>query len=242
MSTPTGPAWLGIGAQRSGTTWLTDLLVQHPSVGLGTNGKKEQHALQRIARGALDEHEYTDLFPRDDLLRGDFTPRYLNNASVLSVAARLIPDDAPVVAILRDPVERFASAMRKRATQRRSPWPYEAAVAYGQWSGMYAAQLNLWAHTVGAERMLVLTYEATVRDPAGACAAVWARLGLTAVPLDDVSTPSGSSAGDADWSWPSGLRESLTTLYAGQLDELADRWGVRTDLWRSFAPSAAAVP
>ena len=36
-----GPSWLGIGAQRSGTTWLTDLLVQHPQVGLGTNGKKE---------------------------------------------------------------------------------------------------------------------------------------------------------------------------------------------------------
>ncbi len=31
----------GIGAQRSGTTWFTDLLVQHPSAGLGTNGKKE---------------------------------------------------------------------------------------------------------------------------------------------------------------------------------------------------------
>ena len=47
------PAWLGIGAQRSGTTWFTDLLTQHPQVGLGTNGKKEQHLLHKVADGVL---------------------------------------------------------------------------------------------------------------------------------------------------------------------------------------------
>jgi hypothetical protein len=40
-----GPAWLGIGAQRSGTTWFTDLLLQHPHVSLSTAGRKELHAL-----------------------------------------------------------------------------------------------------------------------------------------------------------------------------------------------------
>ena len=48
----TTPAWLGIGAQRSGTTWFTDLLTQHPEVGLGTNGKKEQHLLHKVGDGA----------------------------------------------------------------------------------------------------------------------------------------------------------------------------------------------
>ena len=47
------PAWLGIGAQRSGTTWFTDLLTQHPQVDLGTNGKKEQHLLHKVADGVL---------------------------------------------------------------------------------------------------------------------------------------------------------------------------------------------
>ena len=47
----TYPAWLGIGAQRSGTTWFTDLLTQHPQVGLGVNGKKEQHLLHKVGDG-----------------------------------------------------------------------------------------------------------------------------------------------------------------------------------------------
>ena len=59
------PAWLGIGAQRSGTTWLTDLLTQHPQVALGTNDKKEQQLLHKIADGRLEDAEYLDLFPDD---------------------------------------------------------------------------------------------------------------------------------------------------------------------------------
>lgn len=236
-----GPAWLGIGAQRSGTTWLTDLLVQHPDVGLGTNGKKEQQALQKVARGVLDERDYTELFPADGLFRGDFTPRYLNNASVPVVAAALLPRRAPVVAILRDPVERFASALRKRTkTPARTRWPYEAALAYAQWAGMYAGQLALWESVVGRERMLVLTYEAVREDPAAACTSVWERIGVAPVDLLDPARPSTSSAGEIAWQWPDGLRDSLVTLYAPQVEMLADRWGVRTDLWPSFATAAVA--
>lgn len=230
-----GPSWLGIGAQRSGTTWLTDLLVQHPAVGLGTNGKKEQQALHQIARGGLDEADYLSLFPPDDCRRGDFTPRYLNNASVPAVAARLVPDDAPIVVILRDPVERLASGLRRRMKHPRRAWPYEAALAYGQWCGMYAPQLDLWARMLGAGRMLVFTYEAVRGDPASACAEIWAAMGLSPAPLEEVATPSSSSAGEFDWEWPDGLREAVTALYRPQLDELAGRWGVRTDLWSSFS-------
>lgn len=234
-----GPAWLGIGAQRSGTTWLTDLLVQHPGVGLGTNGRKEQQALQKVARGVLDERDYAALFPADGLHRGDFTPRYLNNAAVPAVAERLLPPHAPVVAILRDPVERLASALRRR-TKLRNPWPYEAAFAYAQWSGMYAQQLAVWERAVGRDRMVVLTYEAVREDPATGCRAIWSRLGLPPVDLANAARPSSSSAGDVTWRWPDGARESLVTLYERQLDELEQRWAVRTDLWPSFTTAAVA--
>lgn len=233
-----GPAWLGIGAQRSGTTWLTDLLVQHPEMGLGTNGKKEQQALHRVAHHQLDLREYTDLFPADGLHRGDFTPRYLNNTSVPALAANLLAPQTPVIAILRDPVERLESALRRRSTLRR-PWPYECALAYAQWAGMYAPQLALWESAIGRDRMLVFTYEAVRQDPAAACRTIWGRLGLEPVELQDVAKPSSSSTGKASWQWPDGMRSTLTTLYAQQLGELEQRWGVRTDLWRSFATAAA---
>ena len=40
-----GPAWLGIGGHRCGTTWFTDLLRQHPQVDLAVKGRKELHEL-----------------------------------------------------------------------------------------------------------------------------------------------------------------------------------------------------
>ncbi|MGZ4488721.1 MAG: hypothetical protein ACXVW1_12370, partial [Nocardioides sp.] len=120
------PAWLGIGAQRSGTTWFTDLLTQHPQVGLGTNGKKEQQLLHKVADGRVPEAEYLDLFPADGVRRGDWTPQYLRHASTPAAAARLVPD-APILVLLRDPVERFRSAMRLAATRGKS-WPYPVPI------------------------------------------------------------------------------------------------------------------
>ena len=126
-----GPSWLGIGAQRSGTTWFTDLLTQHPQVGLGTNGKKEQHLLHKVADGVLPAADYLSLFPADGVRRGEWTPQYLRHASVPAAAARHVPD-APVLVLLRDPVERFRSAMRLAATRAAagnpSPWPYPVPI------------------------------------------------------------------------------------------------------------------
>src|SRR6478735_11692951 len=97
------PAWLGIGAQRSGTTWFTDLLTQHPRVGLGTNGKKEQHLLHKVADGVVPAEDYLALFPVDGVRRGEWTPQYLRHASAPGAAARVVPL-APVLVLLRDPV------------------------------------------------------------------------------------------------------------------------------------------
>ena len=146
-----GPAWLGIGAQRSGTTWFTDLLTQHPLVALGTNGKKEQHLLHKVADGLLPADDYLSLFPSDGVRRGEWTPQYLRHASVPAAAARLVPD-APVLVLLRDPVDRFRSAMRLAATRAAagnpSPWPYPVPITVQTFTGFYADQLDAWAAAV----------------------------------------------------------------------------------------------
>src|SRR3954466_11693415 len=154
-----GPAWLGIGAQRSGTTWFTDLLTQHPEVGLGTNGKKEQHLLHKVADGVLPADDYLSLFPADGVCRGEWTPQYLRHASVPAAAARLLPD-APVLVLLRDPLDRFRSAMRLAATRAAagnpSPWPYPVPITVQTFTGFYPDQLDAWAAAVGRDRLVVM--------------------------------------------------------------------------------------
>ncbi len=233
----TRPSWVGIGAQRSGTTWLTDLLVQHPRVGLGTNGKKEQHLLHKVADGRVPAQDYLDLFPDDGVRRGDWTPQYLRHASTPGAVARLLPD-VPVLVVLRDPVERFRSAMRLAATREKSggtpPWPYPVPITVQTWTGMYADQLAMWAAAVGRERMHVMVFEEVRTDAQATVDGLWALLGLDPVPLTGVDEASGSSS-RADWDWPEGLRESLQALYRPQLARLTDDWGLDVSSWRSFA-------
>jgi hypothetical protein len=225
-----GPAWLGIGAQRSGTTWFTELLCQHPDVGLASNGKKEQHALDLIASGRLDETTYLDLFGSG--IEGEFTPVYLRMVASAPVAVRLCRPDAPFIVLLRDPIDRFVSAVRLRLSRPRSRWPIGAAMMIAQWAGMYADQLDAWAAIAGRERLIVFQYEVVKKDPQAAVDAVWRRLGLESVPLSGVEKPS-STTSSSDWEPTDDLRAGLTTLYRPQVERLTD-WGIDPTLWPNF--------
>lgn len=224
------PAWLGLGAQRSGTTWLTDLLTQHPQVDLGTNGKKEQQLLHKLGDGRIEPAAYLDLFPDDGVLRGDWTPQYLRHASTPAAAARWVPN-APMFVVLRDPVDRFRSAMRLAATRGKS-WPYPVPITVQTWTGCYADQLDMWAAAVGRSRLHVLVFESARDNPDATVSGLWKLLGLDPVPLVDVEQESGSSS-VADWEWTPGLQDSLRTLYRPQAERLARDWGLDVSSWRS---------
>lgn len=226
-------SWLGIGAQRSGTAWFTGLLTQHPKVGLGTNGKKEQQLLHRVAEGAVPAEDYLALFPDDEILRGDFSPSYLRHPAAGAIVPRLVPD-APIVVLLRDPIDRYRSAMRLAVTRGREA-PSATATSLQTWAGYYADQLDLWASQVGRERLVVQVYEQVTQDPQAGVEAVWSRMGLDPVPLTEVDARSrSSSAPEAEWHWPEGMQDGLRALYRPQARRLADDWGLDVTGWRSL--------
>jgi hypothetical protein len=238
------PAWLGIGAQRSGTTWLTDLLTQHPQVALGTNDKKEQQLLHKIADGRLEDSAYLDLFPGDGVRRGEWSPQYLRHASAPFTVARLVPE-GPVLVLLRDPIERYRSAMllgltrewmQKRMSRKITmPWPYPVPITIQTWSGCYADQLDMWAAAIGRERMRVMVFEQVREDPQPVVEEIWRDLGLDPVGLTDVRSESGSSSTDqVTWEWTPGLKESLQVLYRPQAERLRRDWGLDVSSWKSL--------
>lgn len=110
-----GPTWLGIGAQRAGTTWFTDLITQHPLVAYPL-GMKEHNELYRY--GLLQpwddkaRDKYRRTFTHPEMRLGEFTPMYMRALWMCEVARDVLPEQAPILVLLRDPVERFASALR----------------------------------------------------------------------------------------------------------------------------------
>lgn len=110
-----GPKWLGIGAQRCGTTWFTDLLTQHPQVDV-PDGTKEHNELFRYGlMRPWDEEardEYRKRFESKDTLMGEFSPAYMRSLWVCDLTLEVLPPDAPIIVMVRDPLDRYASGLR----------------------------------------------------------------------------------------------------------------------------------
>ncbi len=250
-----GPAWLGIGAQRSGTTWFTELLIQHPEVRLSTRGKKELHRLYRTLSRPVNARKYLKLFDVPGY-PGEFTPFYLRALWVPEVVRQVVGDGTPLIVLLRDPIDRFESAMRMtlplpgteprrrprkqgRKGGRRRRRPSNRLVRWratdAQWAGMYATQLECWASFFPREQFLVIQYEALKRDPQAAVDLVWERLGLSSVKLERHDSPSRTrTQGLVEWEWPAGTKEALHRAYEPEVERLAAGWGIDRSLWRNF--------
>lgn len=244
-----GPSWLGIGAQRSGTTWFSELLLQHPQMALARDGRKEVHYFDRFLVEPWSDAcvaRYAELF--DPAKRsGDFTPSYLRCLWIPALARRCCGPDVTIVVLLRDPLERFDSAMRWYATRPGVPdaakrtehlnWVRDKGND-ATWGGMYATHLAAWTREFARERFIVMQYESVRRAPAEAAGRVWRALGLGERPLaaaagrtwnaTDASAP-------AAWSSSPGLRERLSELYAPEVETLVRDWGVDRSLWPNFA-------
>lgn len=100
--------FVGIGAARCGTSWLTRCLGEHPAVFIP--GKKElkyfdNDFLYEPTMRALRRH-FTAAGP--DVLRGEFSPRYMTSRVGLERIAAACPDIRVIVS-LRHPVDRMFS-------------------------------------------------------------------------------------------------------------------------------------
>ena len=74
------PDFIGVGTQRSGTTWWFRTLLGHPQIRPPRGRRKELHFFDRFCTRELgdgDIAEYHELFPRlPGQIAGEWTPRY----------------------------------------------------------------------------------------------------------------------------------------------------------------------
>jgi hypothetical protein len=242
-----GPRWLGIGAQRGGSSWFTELLTQHPQVSLSRADQKELHFFDRFITDLPTRNErnrYRELFDGD--CAGEFTPGYLRWPWVPDLARRVCGTDVVLFVLLRDPVERFVSLLRygryrweRSAKSRAEPprgWITDNGTS-GIWGGMYAQHLRIWLEHFPREQFFVAQYEAMQRDPQAVIDRAWDRLGVEPGPaLEGIDNPSKSSiASGDDVSLRKALRKTLIEAYERDVRQTARVWGIDLTLWPNFA-------
>jgi hypothetical protein len=167
---------VGIGVQRSGTSWWYELLAAHPGVQPGP--RKELHYFHRYWNkpfAATDAAGYEALFPRPPgTITGEWSPGYLSHFWVPPLLARAAPE-ARLLVIVRSPVERYRSGMLLFSQTRRMN-AADASAAFRL--GCYADQFETLFASVPRERVLVLQYEQCAEDTRTQLARTYRFLGL----------------------------------------------------------------
>jgi hypothetical protein len=176
------PDYVGIGAQRCGTSWWYDAMRRHPEIERSPIGK-EVHYFDRFWQGDAPEDiavEYASLFPRPPgHLTGEWTPRYLPDFWTAPLLRRAAPE-ARILVMFRDPVARYRSAVARlqRLASQRGDRVLLASVSDATWRGFYYEQLRHVLEFFPREQVLVLQFERCVQDPMGEMERTWRFVGL----------------------------------------------------------------
>jgi len=181
------PAFFLIGAQKSGTTWLWDMLEQHPGTSLPS--RKELHYFGSAELYSKGENWYFKFFDglHPEKLIGeasttyfyDYVPYWHNKSSQIELDESLPPipelisqkfPEAKFIVTLRDPVRRAISAyshwMKKGTTSPllglkkvATTMPKMRIVEYG----LYAKYLKIWKDYVPSDRFRIIIFEDQIR-------------------------------------------------------------------------------
>ena len=165
------PDFIGVGVHKAGTTWWWALLVGHPEID-GVARRKELHLLDRLREGPITDEQkdwYYRQFPRlPGHVAGEWTPRYMAMPPIPGIIAQVAPE-ARLLAIVREPVERYRSGLKQWQEQaRRRSLRRDDRVGKREalMRGFYGRQVERLVDALGRERLLVLQYERCVQAPA----------------------------------------------------------------------------
>lgn len=240
------PDFVGLGAQKSGTTWWYKLIGQYEDVFVPSFEEnvcppyfyKEGHFFDSYYNTGFDGDDveaYHKWFPRPPgMVTGEWTPRYLVDPSAPALLAKAVPD-AKFLVLLRDPVSRFESGMAQtqRGTELR---PDKALIHYTR--GLYARQLKNWLNEFPRESFLILQFEKCVEDSATEIQRTFRFLGLeeTQLPNHLFGTKVNKRQSRTKYAIPSHLRDALVRQYTADLRQLKELVpSLDLGLWPNFS-------
>jgi len=212
--------FLGVGAQKSGTTTLWGILKQHPRIGI--SGQKEVHYFDypdNFIRGHEWYEQQISPLRKENKIYGEITPYYLFHPGIPRKVHRLNPK-IKVIAILRDPVERawshylhakrlgyenlsFTSALkseRKRLKGNQEKlkeddlfFSYHHQHNSYRNRGYYLEQLNNWYRYFDKSQIKIIEYEDFIRNQKGEMQKVFSFLGINDIKFSEMHLNTGGN-------------------------------------------------
>lgn len=162
------PDFIGLGAQRAGTSWIYACLYEHPQVCVP---EKEIHFFSRDRNWTKGFHGYEAIFEKcpPDARVGEFSTSYLADPATPERIHTRYPD-VKLIASLRNPVDRaysnYMNDILAGVVDQRTPFR-GALNEHPEYieQGCYAVHLTHYLEYFAREQILVLIYEDSLRDP-----------------------------------------------------------------------------
>lgn len=242
--------FVGIGAQKSGSTWLYKILEQHPAIAVSET--KEVDFFSYHFDHGYSWYEQQLAPPAPGILRGEVSPSYWADGDAPARIHAYAPQ-ARILLCLRDPIERLLSNHRHEVRAGHlsgTDFTLEHGLSNNPMyleQSRYAKHLKRWLAVFPREQLHVVLMEDIEREPLKVAQAVFAFLqvdpSFEPQSLDEqfnrsFAVRSQQLSGVKDLAYQASRHPALSWAWG-----LASRLGLR-NLYRSLnqKPSQAAIP
>lgn len=231
------PSFLGIGAQKAGTTWLHANLAGHPQLFLPAPKELHWFDWNWHRSPAAYARWFEDAGAR---IHGEITPAYaILPAEQVAMATRLMPQ-VRLIFLMRDPIERAWSQAQMNLL--RHGGRAAESVADAEWRehlsspavidrSRYCAALDRWSGPVPASRIMTAFFEEISLDPGALLHRACAFLGADPHPGAPPAATGVVNAGEGV-AMPEIARRVLVGHLGEELIELDRRFGGPAAAWR----------
>lgn len=176
------PTFIGVGAQKCASTWIYDILSDHPQVALSTLKEvdffsyKYDHGVQWYERNFEEQYSGQPVV-------GEISPSYFHEPAVPERVLRHYPDIKLIVS-LRNPVKRAVSNHTHEIRTGHlvgEDLTFEKGLANNPTyvdQGLYAKHLQRWLEVFPRENILILVFEEVIADRSAAAQQIYQFLGI----------------------------------------------------------------
>jgi len=158
------PSIIGIGAQRSGTTWIYEMLKAHPEVDMSP--EKEVNFFNYHYHNGIGWYEKFFSGCDKNKKTGEYSPTYLSYDQVPERIYRTVPD-ARLIISLRNPVDQIYSRYLYRVNRQRYDRSFEDALKEDSSlieDAFYYKHIKKILERFDRKQILILIYDDLIDD------------------------------------------------------------------------------
>lgn len=233
------PDFLGIGAQKSGTTWLWENLDRHPDVYMAR--PKEVHYFDwNYYQSPRAYSRHFKRYPRGRI-QGEITPEYGIIPKKRIQFVRGMNPNLKVLFLMRNPVDRAWSQaymnLVRNTGRNFEEVPESEFIDHFRSDrsidrGRYQSIIDRWADVFGREAIFADLYDRIASDPKNLLIDIFNHLEIeTEVDWEEFPYKKRIHAASGKPSIPEHFKEILTDIHKPDIEYVADEFGGAAENW-----------